>query len=94
MFFMYKNILAPINLESSSKVELLEALKLAQKFNSKVFLLSVHEQFKSKEEMEIMREKKNTTIVDRLPYNKYRYSLKFTIFSNLEKQLFISDVSD
>ena len=57
---MYKNILAPINLESSSKVELLEALKLAQKFNSKVFLLSVHEQFKSKEEMVMSRVSVNT----------------------------------
>ena len=57
---MYKNILAPINLESSSKVELLEALKLAQKFNSKVFLLSVHEQFKSKEEMVMSRVSINT----------------------------------
>ena len=49
---MYKNILAPINLESSSKVELLEA--------PKVFLLSVHEQFKSKEEMVMSRVSVNT----------------------------------
>lgn len=36
----------------------------------------------SKEEMEIMQEKKNTTIVNRLPYNKYRYSCKIDYWSN------------
>ena len=39
-------------------------------------LLFFEQYFNDEEEMEIMREKKNTTIVDRLPYNKYRYAYK------------------
>lgn len=36
----------------------------------------------SDEELQIMQEKKNTTIVDRLPYNKYRYACSLDYWSS------------
>lgn len=57
---MYKNILAPVDLEEPSLPELVHALKLAKSFKSKVYLLSVHEKFKSKEEMVMSRVSINT----------------------------------
>ena len=52
---MYKNILAPVDLKSRSRIALRQALHLAHQFDAKIFLLSIHEDFRSKDQMVMSR---------------------------------------
>ena len=52
---MFKNILCPIDLNPRSKMALRKAINIAYQFNSKIFLLNIHEEFISKKQMVMSR---------------------------------------
>ena len=52
---MFKTILCPIDLKPRSKMALKKAINIAHQFNSKVILLNIHEEFRSKEQMVMSR---------------------------------------
>ena len=52
---MFKNILCPIDLKPRSKMALKRAVNIAHQFNSKITLLHINENFKSKEQMTMSR---------------------------------------
>ena len=57
---MFKNILCPVDLNPRSKMALRKAINIAHQFNSKIILLSVHEEFISKKQMVMSRVSVNT----------------------------------
>ena len=57
---MFKNILCPVDLNPRSKMALRKAINIAHQFNSKIILLSVHEEFISKKQMVMSRVSINT----------------------------------
>jgi nucleotide-binding universal stress UspA family protein len=52
---MFKNILCPIDMHPRSKMALRKAISIAHQFNSKIVLLSIHEEFISKKQMIMSR---------------------------------------
>jgi len=52
---MFKNILCPIDMHPRSKMALRKAINIAHQFNSKIVLLSIHEEFISKKQMIMSR---------------------------------------
>lgn len=52
---MFKNILCPIDMHPRSKMALRKAINIAHQFNSKIVLLSIHEEFLSKKQMIMSR---------------------------------------
>ena len=52
---MFKTILCPIDLKPRSKMALRKAINIAHQFNSKIILLNIHEEFRSKEQMVMSR---------------------------------------
>ena len=52
---MFKNILCPIDMRPRSKMALRKAINIAHQFNSKIVLLSIHEEFLSKKQMIMSR---------------------------------------
>jgi len=52
---MFKNILCPIDMRPRSKMALRKAINIAHQFNSKIVLLSIHEEFISKKQMIMSR---------------------------------------
>ena len=52
---MFKNILCPVDMHPRSKMALRKAINIAHQFNSKIVLLSIHEEFLSKKQMIMSR---------------------------------------
>ena len=52
---MFKNILCPVDMHPRSKMALRKAINIAHQFNSKIVLLSIHEEFISKKQMIMSR---------------------------------------
>ena len=52
---MFKNILCPVDMHPRSKMALRKAINIAHQFNSKIILLSIHEEFISKKQMIMSR---------------------------------------
>ena len=52
---MFKNILCPFDMHPRSKMALRKAINIAHQFNSKIVLLSIHEEFLSKKQMIMSR---------------------------------------
>ena len=52
---MFKKILCATNLNDTSKFAIKKAVQLAHQYDSKIILLNVHEEFMTKEEMEMLR---------------------------------------
>ena len=52
---MFKNILCPVDMHPRSRMALRKAINIAHQFNSKIVLLSIHEEFLSKKQMIMSR---------------------------------------
>ena len=52
---MFKNILCPIDMQPRSKMALRRAINIAHQFNSKIFILNIQEDFRTKEQMVMSR---------------------------------------
>jgi len=52
---MFTNILCATNLNDTSSEAVKKAVQLAHQYNSKIFMLNVHEEFMTKEEMRMLR---------------------------------------
>ena len=52
---MFKQILCATDLHVASSEALIKAVQLAHQYNSKIIMLNVHEEFMSKEELEMLR---------------------------------------
>ena len=57
---MFENILCPIDLKPRSRMALRRAINIAHQFNSKIFILNIHEEFRTKEQMVMSRVSVNT----------------------------------
>ena len=52
---MFKKILCPVDLQPRSKMALRRAINIAHQFNSKIYILNIHEEFRTKEQMVMSR---------------------------------------
>ena len=52
---MFKNILCPVDMNPRSKMALKKAIAIAHQFDSRITLLSIHEEFMSKKQMIMSR---------------------------------------